>query len=76
MASIPNTILGNHTAIKGEKVDCSAMVPKTLSKKIKMKARHIPTARFTPIPPLLLNEETATAIIVRIKAEIGMLHRL
>ena len=69
-------MFGNHTAINGEKVDCSAIVPKTLSKKIKIKARVIPTARFTPIPPRRFLEETATAIIVRIKADTGVLHLL
>lgn len=32
MAKMPKKIFGNHTAIKGEKVDCSAIVPKILSK--------------------------------------------
>ena len=40
------------------------------------KPKVIPKARFTPIPPLLLKEETATAISVRMKAEMGMLQRL
>ena len=36
----------------------------------------IPKAKLTPIPPRRLNEETATAIKVKIKAEIGILHLL
>ncbi len=76
IARIPKTTFGNQTAINGEKVDFSAIVPKTLSKKTKTKAREIPTARFTPIPPLRLNEATATAIMVRINAETGVLHLL
>jgi len=48
----------------------------TLSKKINMNASVIPTARLIPIPPLLLKEATATAIMVKINAEIGILQRL
>ena len=36
----------------------------------------IPTAKFKPIPPLFLNEDTATAIIVKISAETGIDHLL
>ena len=36
----------------------------------------IPKARFTPIPPRRLNDDTETAIRVSIKAEIGILHLL
>ena len=59
--------LGNHTAINGGKSDCSAMTPKTLSKNTKTMAIQMPTARFTPIPPLLFIDETATAIMVNMK---------
>ena len=36
----------------------------------------IPNAKLTPMPPLRLKDETATAIRVNIKAEIGILHLL
>ena len=36
----------------------------------------MPNAKLTPIPPLLLKEETATAINVKINDETGMLHLL
>lgn len=75
-AKKPNIMFGNQTAINGENADCSAMVPKTLSKNTNIKAREIPTAKFIPIPPLLLKEATATAIIVSINAETGILHLL
>ena len=75
-ANKPNKNKGNQAAINGGKVDLLTKTPKILSKKINRKPKLIPKAKFTPIPPLLLNEETATAIIVNIKAEIGMLHRL
>ena len=39
-------------------------------------AIQIPTAKLTPIPPRLLIEETATAIIVKINTETGKLHFL
>jgi hypothetical protein len=57
-------------------VDLLTRTPKILSKKIKRNPKLIPKAKLTPIPPLRLKEETATAIIVRIKAEIGILQRL
>ena len=76
MAKIPKTVFGIQTAINGEKEDFSAMVPKTLSKNIKVKAITIPIARFTPIPPRLFIAETATAIIVKINAETGRLYFL
>lgn len=37
---------------------------------------QIPIAKLIPIPPLLFIEDTATAIIVRINAEIGKLNFL
>ena len=43
--------------------------PKILSKNTKAKARIIPIAKLTPIPPRRFIEETDTAIIVKIKAE-------
>jgi len=76
MAKIPNTKFGNQTAIKGGKVDFSAKVPKILSKNTNEKAIAIPIAKFNPIPPLRFIEETATAIIVRINADTGILYFL
>ena len=73
---MPNITNGNHAAITGGKLDLLTITPKILSKKIKRKPRVIPKARLTPIPPRRLNEETATAIKVKMKAEIGMLHLL
>ena len=39
-------------------------------------AMTIPKAKLTPIPPLRLIDETATAIMVRINTETGKLHFL
>ena len=41
-----------------------------------MKARAIPNAKFKPIPPLLLKEDTETANNVKIKTEKGILSLL
>ena len=76
IAKIPKTILGNHTANTGETLDFSAKTPQILSKKTKAKASAIPMARLSPIPPLRFIDETATAIMVSINAEIGMLYFL
>ena len=46
------------------------------SKNIKRNPSEIPKAKLTPIPPLLLNEETETPIKVKTKAEKGKLHLL
>ena len=43
---------------------------------MKRNPKLIPNAKLTPIPPLRLNEETATAINVKINDEIGILHLL
>ena len=69
-------MLGIITANNGEKPDCSARVPNTLSKKINTKAIKIPNAKLAPIPPRLFTEETDTAIIVKIKAVNGKAHLL
>ena len=71
MAKIPKIKLGNQTAINGGKSDCSAITPKILSKKTKTMAIQIPTARLIPIPPRLLIDDTATAMIVKIKNRNG-----
>ena len=75
-ANRPNNTKGSHAATTGGNVDLLTRTPKILSKKIKRNPKLIPKAKLTPIPPLRLKEETATAIIVRIKAEIGILQRL
>jgi len=46
-------------------VDLLTRTPKILSKKIKRNPKLIPKAKLTPIPPLRLKEETATAITVK-----------
>ena len=63
-------------AKKGEKVDLETKTPKILSKKTNIKPSETPNARFIPIPPLLLNDETETAIIVKIKTDNGVVHLL
>ena len=69
-------IFGVHTAKRGGTVAFSASTPKTLSKKINANANIIPIAKLVPIPPRLFIEETATAIMVKIKAETGILYFL
>ena len=64
------------TTIMGEKFDCWAMTPNTLSKNTKIIAIKIPKARFTPMPPRRFIDETATAIIVKINIDTGKLHFL
>ena len=76
MAKIPKAILGNQTANIGGILDFSANTPKILSKKTNAKASAIPIAKLVPIPPLRFIEETATAIIVSINAETGILYFL
>ena len=68
--------MGIQTAKSGGILDFSAKTPNILSKKIKVKARQIPMARFIPIPPRRFIEETATAIMVKINAETGILYFL
>ena len=57
---------GVQAAIQGLKFDFSTITSKILSKNIYIKAMIIPTAKFKPIPPLFLKEDTDTAIIVKI----------
>ena len=45
---------------------------KTYRKKTKTKASDIPSAKFKPIPPLFLKDATATANIVKMITEIGI----
>ena len=65
--------MGSQAARAGEKFDLATKTPKILSKKMKINPRRIPKAKLTPIPPLRLKDETATAIMVNTKAEIGKL---
>jgi len=68
--------IGSQAAIAGGKLDLATKTLKILSKKIKINPSKIPKARLTPIPPLRLKEETATAIMVNTKAETGRLYLL
>ena len=76
IAKDPKTKFGNQTAIIGEKSDCWANTPKTLSKNTYVIATDIPKAKLIPAPPLLLTEETENAIRVNINIEKGILHFL
>ena len=69
-------MFGVHTARKGETVAFSARTPKILSKNTNENANKIPTAKLTPIPPRRFIEETATAMMVKINAETGILYFL
>jgi hypothetical protein len=62
--------------MKGFKSDLETRTEKSLSKKIKIKAKIIPKAKFNPIPPLFLFDATATARIVNIKIVIGSVYLL
>ena len=53
------------------KSDLTTRTEKNLSKNIKMNASEIPNARFIPIPPLLLKDDTETANKVKIKLRKG-----
>ena len=68
-----NKANGNQAPTKGGKFDLVTKTPKILSKKIKVNPIPMPKARFTPIPPLRLKEETATAMMVNTKADKGRL---
>ena len=76
IAKIRNIKKGNQAPINGEKEDFVTNTPNILSKKIKINPRAIPNAKLIPIPPLLLNEETETAINVKTNDESGILHLL
>ena len=76
IASIRNIKKGNQAPIKGENEDFVTNTPNIFSKKIKINPSAIPKAKLIPIPPLLLNEETETAIRVKTNEESGILHLL
>ena len=66
------TKFGDHAPIAAFKSDLITKTENSLSKKINTKARAIPKARFKPIPPLLLKEDTETASNVKINTEKGI----
>lgn len=76
MARTPKIKIGSQAPRKGEKFDLLTKTEKILSKKIKRNPKAMPKAKLTPIPPLLLEEDTETPIKVKIKAEKGKLHLL
>lgn len=76
MASPPKIIMGSHAPSKGEKFDLLTKTENILSKKMNRNPKEIPKAKFTPIPPLLLKDETETPIRVKTKAENGNVHLL
>ena len=76
IANPPKIVIGSQAPRKGEKLDLLTITEKILSKNIKRNPMAMPKAKFTPIPPLLLNEETETPIRVKINAEKGKLHLL
>jgi hypothetical protein len=63
-------------AIAGEKFDLRTSTLKILSKKIKRNPNETPIAKFEPVPPLLLKDETDIAIIVSIKHDKGKVYLL
>ena len=65
-----------HDAIEGEKLDLRTNTPNILSRKINKKPNDTPIARLVPVPPLLLKEDTETAIIVSMKHDKGIVYRL
>lgn len=76
IAKTPNMKMGSQAPKKGEKLDLLTITEKILSKNIKRNPNAIPKAKLTPIPPLLLKEDTETPIMVKTKAENGKLQRL
>ena len=76
MAKPPKINIGSQAPKKGEKFDLFTRTENILSKNIKRNPSEIPKAKLSPIPPLLLKEETETPIRVKTNAEIGKLQRL
>lgn len=70
------TKFGAHAPNIAFKSVLTTRTEKNLSKNIKMNASEIPKARFIPIPPLLLNDDTETANKVKIITEKGILNLL
>ena len=63
-------------AIAGEKLDLITKTLNILSKKINKKPKETPIAKLLPVPPLLLNDDTESAIRVRIKHDKGIVYLL
>ena len=76
MAKPPKRMIGSQAPKKGGKLDLLTNTEKILSKKIKRNPKAMPKAKLTPMPPLLLKEDTETPIRVKTKAEKGKLHLL
>ncbi len=74
--TIKNTKFGAHAPTNAFKSDLITRTEKNLSKNININASEIPKAKFIPIPPLFLKEETDTASKVKINTEKGMLNLL
>ncbi len=72
----PKSKMGIQAPRKGEKFDLLTKTENILSKKMKRNPKEIPKAKLTPIPPLLLKEDTETPIRVKTKTEKGKLHLL
>ena len=68
--------MGDQAATAAEKFDLFTKTTKTLSININENPIKIPIARFIPIPPRLLIDETDTDIRVRTNTDIGKLYLL
>ena len=71
-----NTILGTQRATAGDNVSVCTNIWLNRMKRMYVKARAIPNARFQPIPPLRFCDESATPMIVRMNAEKGRAKRV
>ena len=65
-------MFGNQAPRYGFRFDSVTKTEKNLSKKTKTKASDIPNAKFKPIPPLFLKDDTVTANTVKMIPDIGM----
>ena len=72
----PKNIRGDQAATAAEKFDLLTKTTKILSKNMNEKPIKIPIAKFKPIPPLLLTDDTDTDIKVRTNTDIGKLYLL
>ena len=68
--------MGDQAATEAEKFDLLTKTTKILSININENPIRIPIAKFIPIPPLLLTDDTDTDIRVRTNTEIGKLYLL
>jgi hypothetical protein len=67
-----NTILGSHTAMKGESVPLTEKVVDSVENKIYIELSANPIPKLSPIPPRTFRDESETPIKVMIKAANGM----